>query len=58
MPLLAFALPSSKFSGFTTHLDWMLLKLETGNNEIDASEIQSILEEARQQAFQNEECRQ
>ena len=53
MPPLAFALPSSMFSGFKTLLEWMFLKLETGDNEIDVSEIQSILEEARQQAFQN-----
>lgn len=58
MPPLAFSLPSSMFSGFTTLLDWMFLKLETGNNEVDVSEIQSILEEARQQAFQNGEYRQ
>jgi len=58
MPPLAFALPSGMFSGFTTLLEWMFLKLETGDSEIDIFEIQSILEEARQQAFQNGEYRQ
>lgn len=58
LPPLSFALPVSMQAGFESVLDWMYTKLETPGSEINFSEIQSTLEEARQQALQNGEYRQ
>ena len=57
LPPLAYALPESMLAGFEAVFDWMFTKLETPETEIDVSEIQSTLEEARQQAFQDGEYR-
>ena len=58
LPPLSFALPVSMQAGFESVLDWTYTKLETPGSEINVSEIQSTLEEARQQALQNGEYRQ
>lgn len=58
LPALALALPASMLMGFNDVLERVFHELETEDSEIDISEIQSILEEARQQAFQNGEYRQ
>ena len=57
-PPLALALPRSMLAGFTTVIDGMFKQLNTPETEIDVSEIQSILEEARQQALQRGDYRQ
>ena len=58
LPPLSFALPVTMQAGFGSVFDWLFTKLETPETEIDVSEIQSTLEEARQQALQNGEYRQ
>ena len=58
LPPLSFALPGVMLAGFESIFDWMYIKLETPEIEIDVSEIQSTLEEARQQALQNGDYRQ
>ncbi|MDE0431287.1 MAG: ABC transporter substrate-binding protein [Caldilineaceae bacterium] len=58
LPSLPFALPASMVVSFTIVIEWMFRDLESVGNEIDVFEIQSILEESRQQAFQQGEYRQ
>lgn len=58
LPALAFSLPLSMQLSLNSVLEGMLHDLETDGSEIDVSEIQSILEEARQQAIQKGEYRQ
>ena len=58
LPPLTFALPVSMQAGFESVFDWVFIKLETPETEIDVSEIQSTLEEARQQALQKGDYRQ
>lgn len=55
---LSFALPVSMQAGFGPVFDWMFAKLETPETEIDVTEIQSSLEEARQQAIEGGDYRQ
>lgn len=52
LPPLLMALPRSMQAGFKTVFDGMFKQLNSRETEIDVSEIQSILEEARQQALQ------
>ena len=58
LPPLFSALPITMLAGFGSVFDWLFAKLETPETEIDVSEIQSTLEEARQQALQNGDYRQ
>lgn len=59
LPPLSFALPGGSMqAGFGSVFDWIFAKLETPETEIDVTEIQSSLEEARQQALQSGEYRQ
>lgn len=58
LPPLAFALPRSMQAGFTTVFDGMFKQLNTPETEIVVFEIQSTLEEARQQALQRGDYRQ
>ena len=54
LPPLSFALPGGSMpAGFESVFDWIFAKLETPETEIDVTEIQSSLEEARQQAIQS-----
>ena len=58
LPPLPLALPASMVAGFSIAIKGMFQDLATEGNTISVSEIQSILEESRQQAIQNGEYRQ
>ena len=58
LPPLALALPRSMQAGFTTVFDGICRQLNSSETEIDVSEIQFTLEEARQQALERRDYRQ
>ena len=58
LPPLALALSRSMQAGFTTVFDGIYKQLNSPETEIDVSEIQSTLEEARQQALERGDYRQ
>lgn len=58
LPPLVLALPRSMQAGFTTVFDGIYKQLNSPETGIDVSEIQSTLEEARQQALERGDYRQ